>query len=118
MKAQIRQLHSPDVARLEDHCPEQHDDFAILIQVLAGPAGAEGAESFDIEVVTPKRLAARIRETGPVGGRHLLIVNHYDYESIARWIERAVSSCEGSDWNEVAEKLGRFGRWEFEDYAE
>lgn len=116
MKAQIRRLHSPDVADFESHTPERHDDFSILVQVLAGPEGADGEESFDIEVTTPKHIARRIRDTGLVQGRHLLIVDSFDWRAIVQWIERAVSRCDGSTWDEVAVKLSRVGRWEFEDY--
>ncbi len=90
----------------------------MLIQVFAGPAGSEGEESFDIELVTTKRLASRIAQKGPISGRHLLIVETFDYTSIERRIHRAVAACEGSDWGQVAERLARVGRWEFEDYRE
>ena len=90
----------------------------MLIQILAGPDGSEGEESFDLLVVTPKWLARRVVETGPVCGRHLLIVESFDYATIERWIRRAVSACEGCDWSQAAERLGRVGLWEFEDYVQ
>ena len=117
MRAEVRRLHSPDVLDLRGYTPPVSDDFSVLIQILAGPLGLDGEESFDIEVLTPKRLASRVAQKGPVSGCHLLIVECFDYASIEKWIHRAVTSCEGSDWQEVAERLGRVGRWEFEDYS-
>jgi hypothetical protein len=118
MKAEVKRLHSPDALDLRRYEPEQPDDFSILIQILVGPVGSEGEESFDVEVVTPKRLATRASQKGPISGRHLLIVNTFDYDTIAKWIHRVVASCEGVTWTAVADRLGRIGRWEFEDYTD
>ena len=118
MRAQIRRLHTPDEDSLDSFDPERDDDFSLLVQVIVGPDSAEGEESFDLEIITPKELARRIAQTGPICGRHYLIVNRFDSEQIRRWIENAVSSCTGRDWGEVASKLSRIARWEFEDYAE
>ena len=51
-------------------------------------------------------------------GRHHLIVMEYNFERIVRSIEDFIKQCTGADWNEVAEKIGRLGKWEFEDYVE
>jgi hypothetical protein len=117
LRAEVRRLHSPDVPDLRGYTPPAGDDFSVLIQIFAGPVGSDGEESFDIEVVTPNRLASRAAEKGPISGRHLLIVESFDYASIERWIRAAVAACDGSDWAQVADRLARIGRWEFEDYA-
>ena len=118
MRAQIKRLHTPDVDALAAFIPDRDDEFSLLVQVIVGPEGAEGEESFDIEIVTPKELTRRIAQTGPICGRHYLIVNRFDSGQIQRWIEKAVSSCTGRDWGEIASKLARIGHGEFEDYAE
>ena len=118
MRAVIRSLITPDAPSLEEYEPEDGEDFCLFVQVLAGPACSEGEESFNVQVVTPKFLAARVEREGPVVGRHLLVVNSYDAAQIRSWLERAVGRCSGNDWNEVAEKLSRIGYWEFEDYRE
>lgn len=74
MRAEVRRLHSPDVLDLRGYTPPVSDDFSVLIQILAGPLGLDGEESFDIDVLTPKRLASRVAQKGPVSGCHLLIV--------------------------------------------
>ncbi len=82
LNAEIRRLHSPDVDTFEHFRPPCDDDFALIIQVIVGPQGTIGEESFDVELITPKRLAARIRDGGPQCGRHLLIVNEYNYAQV------------------------------------
>lgn len=116
MRAQIRRLHAPDApSGLADYRPDDDTDFELLVQIIAGPLGGEGEESFDLEVVTPTRIAKRLQGKGPISGRHLLIVERFDLGAITRWIERAVTSCAGETWRDVAEQLARIGRWEFED---
>jgi hypothetical protein len=81
--------------------------------MLVGPSTSEGEESFDICVCSPEWLQ---QEHQPIIGRHLLIVNHFDWPSIEAFLELKVAECSGTSWDEVAEKVGRLGHWEFEDY--
>ena len=118
MRAHIKRLHTPDAPDLSSFEPPDETDFALLVQIIAGPSDSEGEESFDVEVITPKRLAARVQKQGPVSGRHLLVVNRFDPAEIQEWIGKAVASCSGGDWEGVAQRLGRIGYWEFEDYQE
>ena len=118
MRAQVKRLHTPDADSLASFVPEREDDFSLLVQIMVGPEDDEGEESFDLEVVTPKELARRVARTGPICGRHYLIVNRFDPHQIQLWIEKAVSSCAGRNWEEITRKLSRIGRWEFEDYVE
>jgi len=118
MRAAIRRLHTPDAPSLHDFVPDDASDFSLLVQVIAGPKGGEGEESFDVEVVTPSHLAKRLSRSGPMSGRHLLLVDRLDPEAIQRWLERAVAGCTGATWRETAKKLSRIGHWEFEDYDE
>ena len=82
---------------------------------MAGPEGGPGEESFDVEVVTPKWLA-RMAASGPISGRHMLIVTRYEPDVISDWLHAAVHACSGSSWEEVGPKVARIGHWEFEDY--
>ena len=116
MKAQVRRFHSPDITDLEAYVPPDPTNFAFLLQVLAGPQGASGDESFNLEVCTPGWIARRLRTENVMIGRHHLIVADYDWDRIAAFITKWVAKCEGDTWQEVALKLGRLGHWEFEDY--
>ncbi len=48
-------------------------------------------------------------------GRHHLLVFHYNYAELERFIAKYAERCTGNSWPEVAEKLSRLGHWEFED---
>jgi hypothetical protein len=116
MKAEVRRFHSPDITDLDAHVPPDPTNFGFLLQVMAGPQGASGEESFDLEVCTPEWIAERLRIDNVLMGRHHLIVADYDWNWISAFITNWVGNCEGETWREVALKVGRLGHWEFEDY--
>lgn len=118
MKADLKRLHSPEIDNLFTFIPDEPESFSFLLQAFIGPKGEEGEESFDIEVCTPKWLSKNYRQEDIVIGRHLLIVFNYNYDRIFQKIKSYVESCSGDTWNEVAQKVGRIGKWEFEDYTE
>lgn len=51
-------------------------------------------------------------------GRHMLIIDGYDYNVIKTHIERHIANSQGDDWESIAVKLSRVGAWEFEDYQQ
>jgi hypothetical protein len=118
MKAVIRRLYSPDVDDLSNYIPSDPESFSFLLQMVAGPECEEGEESFDIQVCTPKWMLENYKQDEIIIGRHYLIVMEYNYDRILQRIRSFCSRCEGSTWEEVAEKLNRLGHWEFEDYQE
>jgi hypothetical protein len=105
------------VANLRTWTPDSNQ-FAILLQVIAGPAGSAGEESFDVILCTATWLSRRVEEEQILSGRHLLMVSRYSYDLVHDYITKYVTSCSGDTWQEVAAQLGRLGRWEFEDYQE
>ena len=117
MRAVVRRIHSPDIDLVTGQV-EDPEDFGILLQVMVGPVDGPGEESFDVMVCTPAWLARRVREQGPVIGRHYLIVDAYDRDKIEGFLRRRIESLEAEDWGELARKIGRIGMWEFEDYSE
>lgn len=117
MRASIRRFHSPDISDLGTYKPEKADTFGFLLQVIVGPAGLEGEESFDIEVCTPKWLLQNYGQDDIVFGRHHIVVFEYQYDRFVDAITSYVETCEGASWDEVAQKLSEIGRWEFEDYS-
>lgn len=115
MRAVVHGFHSPD-ADLETFVPEDPEDVSLLVQIMAGPEGKQGEESFDVVVCTPRWLAQRVREEGPIIGRDHLIVERWDTTRVRRYLTDAVESHEAPTWPELAAKIGRIGKWEFEDY--
>lgn len=116
MDAELKRLHSPDIYDLENYQPDDSEEFGFLLQAMVGPKGKDGEESFDINVCTPKWLKENNGRSSIIIGRHYLIVGEYNYKSISEFIQGYLRTCSGDSWSEVAEKVSRLGKWEFEDY--
>jgi hypothetical protein len=114
MKPELKALHSPDVFDLEAWSPA--GDFAVFIQIMVGPLGEPGEESFDVMVCSPGALAKELAPGMVKSGRHYLFMERYEYPALRKWIEEKVAEVEGDSWADIACKLSRIGRWEFEDY--
>lgn len=115
MRAKLKRLHSPDMD-LETFWPEDPNNFGFLLQAMIGPEDQEGEESFDMQVCTPEWLKAKYSDSDILFGYYHLIVFEYDMQRIERKIARYCEHCVGENWQEIANKLSRIGRWEFEDY--
>lgn len=115
MRAAAKHFQSPD-ADLEAFVPGDVSDVGMLVQVMAGPADGPGEESFDVVVCTPKWIARQLRERGPVIGRHHLLVESWDWPRIRLFLTQAVEAPEAPTWSDLAAKIDRIGKWEFEDY--
>ena len=116
MKIEIKRFHSPDIQSLEEHRPEKNDSFCFLLQIIAGPLGEAGEESFDLLVCTPKWLSEKHDRKEILIGEHMLIVFQFDWENIKKKLIEKVEELEGEDWESLALKLDRIGKWEFRDY--
>ncbi len=113
----LKALHSPDIFQIDNASVDSKVAFCILVQAMFGPANTDGEESFDILVCNVKWVEQRLTD-GPFSGRHYLIVSHFDPSQIRAFLNDFAGSCSGQNWHEVAVKLGRIGKWEFEDYVE
>ena len=116
IRAELRQLHSPDLLDLENSIPPDPEQFGILVQALVGPLGEAGEESFDFVVCTLSWLNIQIARDEYRFARGHLLVRYYSYKVIKSALEKLCGSVSGSDWTSVAQKLARYGQWEFEDY--
>lgn len=117
MEAKVRRFHSPD-CDLETYVPDDPVDVGVLVQIIVGPADGPGDESFDVLVLTPQWLQRWIAEVGPVLGRHHLFVNAFDWPMIKTLLTFAVERETASSWAELGDRIGRIGKWEFEDYVD
>jgi hypothetical protein len=97
--------------------PEDPEHCRVEMQAEIGPVGVKGGDTFNFEVCTPSALASRLDADGrPYWARGTLIVRSFARESVEAALNQYVRSVEGDDWAELAAKLNRFMRWEFEDY--
>ena len=116
VRAEIKRFHSPDVLNLRTYVPEDAGDFGFLLQIMAGPVGRDGEESFDVVVCTARWIGQHLGTDGILVVRHYVVVDSYDYERLEAFLRHYVDQCSGTTWEEVAFRLGRLGKWEFEDY--
>lgn len=115
MRAAVRRFHSPD-ADLDTFRPADPADFAVLVQAMLAPENSEGEESFDVLVCTPAWLARTAATAGPVVGRHHLVVNAWDRDVVLHALTEEFTAVTADSWADLAARLGRIGKWEFEDY--
>ena len=111
--AKLRFLDSTDADPLEAFTPS--GPFGILVTAMVGPADGPGQESFDFMVCTPDWYGSNMKHDITIG-RHHVFVKQFDYARLREFVEAYCAECSGMSWKEVAEKMARLGKWEFEDY--
>jgi len=100
------------------------NDCWVMVHADIGPEGTkapDGTVATDIflfYVTTPKHLINSVKGEDYRFGRGLLIVEEYSEALIRKAFEKLLSSIEGDNWEEVANKINRYGHWEFENYDE
>lgn len=117
IKPELKRLHSPDHVDLHNLTIDERTPFSILVQALFSPEGEDGEESFDV-VVCNSLWVTNEAKRGAFSGRHHLIVDHFDVKEIRAFWQQIAAESTGATWAEVGAKLGRYGKWEFEDYAD
>jgi len=115
VRAALKGFHSPDVD-LESYSPAEPGCFMFLLQVFFGPEDRGVENSFDVIVCTPAWLECEVGRRGILDGRHHLIVEKFDLDTIRAFLTEYAENATGDSWDEVAARLSRLGRWEFEDY--
>jgi hypothetical protein len=113
---QLKRLFSPDADPLAEYRP--NGPFGILIMAIVHPVDGQGEESFAFTVCTPDWFASHkvASQSTVVLGRHYLFVNEFSYPRLEQFVRQYCAASIGVTWEEVAIKLGRLGKWEFEDY--
>jgi hypothetical protein len=116
VRAEVKRLWSPDFS--DGHSlPDDLENCSVLIQADIGPVDGEGADTFNFEVWTPDALARRVQaDERAFWARGMLILPRFSWRAVETAIAQLVHSFAGQSWDEIAGKLSRFARWEFEDY--
>lgn len=99
-----------------DYKPSVPNNFHVTASLTIGPEDREVGSDYSIEICTPLWLDHHIQQSGPVVGRHMLVVNDFDAGEIRHRIENIISQCEVGSEAETQNRLGRFFFWDFEDF--
>jgi hypothetical protein len=115
MRPRIKSISTIDGGDAASYRPSDAA-FSVALRLLIGPDESAGEESFDVTVCSPAWLEKECGRDGFVLGRHHMVVSNYDYDLVQRVLTKRVERCSGETWPEIAERIGRFAQWEFEDY--
>ena len=117
MRAALRGFYSSDIADLATHRPDDPDCFALQVTAFIGPAEEGfGEEMFDFSVCTAKWLQEHPPPKNFEFVRSTVLMGRWDYATLNRALNDLCLHTEGEGWAEIAAKLSRYGRWEYEDY--
>lgn len=116
VRADLRGFYSSDVADLEAWRPDDPECFELQVTAFIGPNDRGGEEMFDFRVCTAAWLAQHPPPKNFEFLRNTILIGRWDYATLARALGDLCFHTEGDDWNALAARLSRWGRWEFEDY--
>ena len=118
VQAELRSLDCTDIpdADWEGWRPDDPETFGVEVTAGVGPAGAEGCEWFSFWVCTPGWVAVEERLPKDFAFSRYLLIRRWDSVLVERAIGDLIRRTRGDSWTEVAAKLSRYAKWEFEDY--
>ncbi|WP_298297530.1 Imm8 family immunity protein [uncultured Litoreibacter sp.] len=117
---------SLDDYRGPDHWFDDPRDFCVIVDLQIADKEMDGGDLFSLTVCSlkwfdnnvihpPVQHASHDHRTCSVFGRHHLFVDQFDEAEIEKTVRELICSIRGDDWSDVAQKLSRYFRWEFED---
>ena len=115
MRAELKSIIISDID-IDNYWPDEEDNFCFYLQANIGVEGRDGGDIFGFSVCTPKWILENRSKDQIFFMRDTIIVFEYDIERVKSVIKNLCDRTFGENWLEIAEKLKRFGYWEFEDY--
>jgi len=115
MRAEIKGIYSDCIDDLENYYRTGPFLFHLIVEL--GPQGEEGADSFNVTVCSPAGLEEYLMSDILVG-RHMFFMREFRFDKFKKFIEKTFLIYEEDNWLDLAEKLSRYGAWEFEDYVD
>lgn len=119
MRANLKSLGSIELpVPLENYRPEDPENFAVTVDLEIGAdSGEPGADLFQLLVCSPDWLKQQCGTSDPVWGRHILVLERFDFNKLTDAIQRLLPRMDGANWLELAGKISQYAAWEFEDYT-
>ena len=114
MRAELKGMYSPDVDLTDPVAVEAAD--ALLVQLMIGPAGAPGEESFDLAVRVAEGHGVDSGGYGFDPAGRALVLDRIDMAVVRGCIDDFLRDLERPSWPELARAIGRITRWEFAGY--
>jgi len=118
MKVVVDAIFSIDLPEGPPQLPPDPEDCWVVVMADIGTADSPGYDEFTFYVCTIKKLQAIVDGDGACFGKHLLVVNRFDWNLVEQAINDLCDSIEGDSWEDIASKLSRYGQWEFQDYRD
>lgn len=117
MRARIlsETIDDPDIPGLpgrEDYEPKHPTDFYALVSLRIGLEGERGDDMLRFELATPSYIQRKLREGPPMlVGRHWIIVDSYNKESIFRFLTEYIEDTDVDGWEGLWSRLSKIGQW-------
>jgi hypothetical protein len=118
MRAGLRGFSSSDVPDLEAWRPDDAECFELQLTAFIGPDSGGGEEMFDFRVCTAAWLAENPPPKNFEFLSNTILMGRWEYEALNRAPGDLRFRTEGGDWKQIATRLSRYGRWQYEDYRE
>jgi hypothetical protein len=93
-----------------------NEDFCLSLDLLIGPADEDGMELFCLSVCSPRFVERFVEQERIAILRGYMVVDGFQLEAIRARIVKLLSGISGETWSDVAAKLSRYFRWEYEEY--
>ena len=113
MRAEVRHVRFPD---LESGQPFDPLNTVQLAEVYVGVVGEPGEEQYQVSACTPAALADVLARQPFLVGRHRLFVAEFSPATVEAALRKLIGNVEATSRADLAQKVGRIGLWEFEDY--
>ena len=114
MKAEIKAYERIDNEDLSSYDPEDKQIFGFTLLFSIGVKGQEGADYFEVDVASPSYLEHLMPQ--PYFLRHTILDTDYNIPKTVALMTQYVEALEEESWEQLASKISRVARWEFEDY--
>lgn len=115
MRAEVRRVRFPDMRSDQPFDPR---NTLQLVEVSVGVVGEPGEDQYQMTACTPAVLADLLVRQPFLVGRHWLFVAEFSPALVEAALRKLIGNVEVTSRTELAEKIGRIGLWEFEDYRD